>query len=108
MEYLAGPLQEESNQQTAVAFCGGITKGQTQSEADAMRQYFRTLESQREYPFSLGAVLLEQNSKNTVENIHNLALEMIESGLFLWGMENLESIDDYDMMPPNSVEQSES
>ena len=85
VEYLAELLVEESNQQTAVAFCGGVIKGQTTSEADAMHRYFRTLESQREYPFSLGATLLEQSSTNTVENIQNLASEMIESGLFTRG-----------------------
>ncbi|MEZ9546217.1 MULTISPECIES: YdcF family protein [Vibrio] len=85
VEYLAEPLVEDSNQQTAVAFCGGVTKGQTLSEADAMHQYFRKLENQREHPFSLGAILLEQYSTNTVENIQNLASEMIESGLFARG-----------------------
>ncbi|SBT14843.1 YdcF family protein [Vibrio celticus] len=84
-EYLAEPLVEESNQQTAVAFCGGITKGQTLSEADAMHQYFRKLEKRREHPFFLGAILLEQHSTNTVENIQNLASEMIASGLFTRG-----------------------
>ncbi|WP_210457088.1 YdcF family protein [Vibrio crassostreae] len=83
--YLAELLVEESNQQTAVAFCGGVTKGQTLSEADAMHQYFRELEAQREHPFNLGAILLEQRSTNTVENIQNLASEMIESGLFTRG-----------------------
>ncbi|MFA0116022.1 YdcF family protein [Vibrio sp. 10N.261.46.E11] len=85
VEYLAGPLAEKSNQQTAVAFCGGVTKGQTLSEADAMHEYFRELENQREYPFPIGAVLLEQHSTNTVENIQNLASEMIKSGLFTRG-----------------------
>ncbi|MCK8077699.1 YdcF family protein [Vibrio sp. 1CM2L] len=85
VEYLAEPLVEESNQQTAVAFCGGVTKGQTLSEADAMHQYFRELENQRKHPFSLGAILLEQHSTNTVENIQNLASEMIASGLFTRG-----------------------
>ncbi|WP_192891954.1 YdcF family protein [Vibrio bathopelagicus] len=85
VEFLAELLVEESNQQTAVAFCGGVTKGQTLSEADAMHQYFRKLESQREAPFVLGAILLEQLSTNTVENIQNLASEMIESGLFARG-----------------------
>ncbi|MFA0015690.1 YdcF family protein [Vibrio lentus] len=85
VEYLAELLVEESNQQTAVAFCGGVTKGQTLSEADAMHQYFRKLESEREAPFVLGEILLEQHSTNTVENIQNLASEMIESGLFSRG-----------------------
>ncbi|MBB1466165.1 YdcF family protein [Vibrio sp. SG41-7] len=83
--YLAGPLAEESIQQTAVAFCGGVTKGQTLSEADAMHQYFRKPENKREHPLSLGAILLEQHSTNTVENIQNLASEMIKSGLFTRG-----------------------
>ncbi|CDU03354.1 conserved hypothetical protein [Vibrio coralliirubri] len=85
VEYLAEPLVEESNQQTAVAFCGGVTKRQTLSEADAMHQYFRELENQRKHPFSLGAILLELHSTNTVENIQNLASEMIKSGLFTRG-----------------------
>ncbi|MEZ9891022.1 YdcF family protein [Vibrio lentus] len=78
-------LMVEANQQTAVAFCGGVTQGQNTSEADAMHQYFRELESQREAPFMLGAILLEQLSTNTVENIENLASEMIASGLFTRG-----------------------
>ncbi|MFA0196900.1 YdcF family protein [Vibrio artabrorum] len=78
-------LTAESNKQTAVAFCGGVTKGQTISEADAMHQYFRQLENQRAHPFPLGAILLEQLSTNTLENIQNLASEMIESGLFVRG-----------------------
>jgi hypothetical protein len=85
VKYLVEPLVEESNQQTAVAFCGGITKGQTLSEADAMHQYFRKLENQRAHPFPLGAILLEQHSTNTVENIQNLASEMVASGLFTRG-----------------------
>ena len=85
VEYLAKLLVDESNQQTAVAFCGGVTKGQALSEADAMHQYFRKLESQREAPFVLGAILLEQHSTNTIENIQNLASEMIKSGLFARG-----------------------
>ncbi|MEZ9310234.1 YdcF family protein [Vibrio sp. 10N.286.49.F3] len=85
VEYLGEPLAEESSPQTAVAFCGGVTKGQTLSEADAMHQYFRKLENQREHPLSLGAILLEQHSTNTVENIQNLASEMIASGLFTRG-----------------------
>ncbi|MFS1463898.1 YdcF family protein [Vibrio lentus] len=78
-------LMVEANQQTAVAFCGGVTQGQNTSEADAMHQYFRKLESQLEAPFVLGAILLEQLSTNTVENIQNLASEMIASGLFTRG-----------------------
>lgn len=85
VKYLVENLATESNPDTALAFCGGVTKGQTLSEADVMHQYFQKLESQRELPFTLGAILLEQLSTNTVENIQNLALEMVESGLFTCG-----------------------
>ncbi|OEF94271.1 YdcF family protein [Vibrio splendidus] len=85
VKYLAESLNAEPRSSTAVAFCGGVTKGQSVSEADAMHRYFRELESLREVPFTLGAILLEQHSTNTVENIQNLAAEMIESGLFTRG-----------------------
>lgn len=85
VKYLAESLNAESRSSTAVAFCGGVTKGQSVSEADAMHRYFRELESLREVPFTLGAILLEQLSTNTVENIQNLAAEMIKSGLFTRG-----------------------
>ncbi|MDA0144949.1 YdcF family protein [Vibrio sp. RW] len=85
IDALVDYLTVESNQKLAVAFCGGVTKGQTRSEADVMYQYYRKLEDQREYPFTLGAILLEKTSTSTVENIQNLASEMIESGLFTRG-----------------------
>ncbi|MFZ3407846.1 YdcF family protein [Vibrio chagasii] len=87
VKYLVESLNAESHSSTAVAFCGGVTKGQSVSEADAMHRYFRELESLREVPFTLGAILLEQHSTNTVENIQNLAAEMIESGLFTRGQD---------------------
>jgi len=75
-------LVSRSNDEVAVAFCGGITPGQTLSEAEVMYEYFLQLESQLESPLSIQARLLEKKSTNTIENIQNLALELIESGLF--------------------------
>lgn len=75
-------LVSRSNDEVAVAFCGGVTPGQTLSEAEVMYEYFLQLESQLESPLSIQARLLEKKSTNTIENIHNLALELIESGLF--------------------------
>ncbi|KDN29362.1 hypothetical protein VFDL14_14365 [Vibrio fortis] len=75
-------LVSRSNDEVAIAFCGGVTPGQTLSEAEVMYEYFLQLESQRESPLSVQARLLEKKSTNTIENIHNLALELIESGLF--------------------------
>ena len=75
-------LVSRSNDEVAVAFCGGVTPGQTLSEAEVMYEYFLQLESQLESPLGIQARLLEKKSTNTIENIHNLALELIESGLF--------------------------
>ena len=75
-------LVSRSNDEVAVAFCGGVTPGQTLSEAEVMYEYFLQLESQLESPLSIQARLLEKKSTNTMENIQNLALELIESGLF--------------------------
>ncbi|WP_299693133.1 YdcF family protein [uncultured Vibrio sp.] len=85
VDALVDYLKVESNRQTAVAFCGGVTKGQSISEADAMHKYYLRLESQLSPSFTLGAMLLEQLSTNTVENIQNLASQMIETGLFVCG-----------------------
>ncbi|GMM89781.1 YdcF family protein [Vibrio fortis] len=75
-------LVSRSHDEVAVAFCGGVTPGQTLSEAEVMYEYFLQLESQLESPLSIQARLLEKKSTNTIENIQNLALELIESGLF--------------------------
>ncbi|MDK9737323.1 YdcF family protein [Vibrio sp. D404a] len=75
-------LVERSQEHLAVAFCGGITPGQESSEAEVMYQYFQQLESQLAYPLDIQARLLEKRSTNTIENIQNLAQELLESGLF--------------------------
>ena len=81
IDYLAGCSYDK----IAVAFCGGVTLGQTLSEAEVMYEYFLQLESQLESPLDLQARLLEKQSTNTIENIHNLASELIDSGLFEHG-----------------------
>lgn len=63
----------------AVIFCGGITQGQTESEARAMYRYFDSRCAQIR-PF-LPHVLLEDKSTNTIENIRNAAEKLIESQL---------------------------
>ncbi|MCG9630467.1 ElyC/SanA/YdcF family protein [Vibrio sp. Isolate30] len=81
IDYLVG----RSFDKIAVAFCGGVTPGQTLSEAEVMYEYFLQLESQLESPLDLQARLLEKQSTNTIENIQNLASELIDSGLFEHG-----------------------
>lgn len=64
---------------SVLVFCGGVTKGQTLSEASAMYQYYQQLNthsSQSSYK-----TLLEDQSLNTIENIHNAAHKLISSGL---------------------------
>ncbi|WP_234496842.1 YdcF family protein [Vibrio maritimus] len=71
-------IQDFSN--TIVAFCGGVTNGQSLSEAEAMHRRFLEL-----VPFVkrelIGALIIEDESTNTVENIRNLAEKLIDSGL---------------------------
>ena len=75
-------LENHSHDQLAVAFCGGITPGQALSEAEVMYQYFLQRESQLGCPLEIKARLLEKRSTNTIENIQNLAQELLNSGLF--------------------------
>ncbi|MGF1756007.1 YdcF family protein [Vibrio makurazakiensis] len=85
VQALVSYLNANACQQMAVAFCGGVTSGQSVSEAQVMHNYFQQLKKESGQTFDVGAVLLEQHSTNTVENIQNLAHEMIESALFQRG-----------------------
>lgn len=67
---------------TALIFCGGKTKGQSISEADAMYRYFQTLNSSRSIPFPDSHILLENRSLNTFQNMDNAAKMLCDSGLF--------------------------
>ncbi|MCC2522073.1 YdcF family protein [Vibrio coralliilyticus] len=64
---------------TALLFCGGVTPGQTTSEAMAMRDYFKQLSSAK--MFHDLNIILESDSQNTVQNIHNAALKLKQLGL---------------------------
>ncbi|GAL18162.1 hypothetical protein JCM19235_6715 [Vibrio maritimus] len=70
--------QDLSN--TIVAFCGGVTNGQSLSEAEAMHRRFLELVPLVKQE-SIGALIIEDESTNTVENIRNLAEKLIDSGL---------------------------
>ncbi|NRF30648.1 YdcF family protein [Vibrio coralliilyticus] len=65
--------------ETALLFCGGVTPGQTISEAMAMRDYFKQLPS-AQMCHDLN-IILESDSQNTVQNIHNAALKLKQLGL---------------------------
>ena len=70
-----------------VAFCGGLTSGQTLSEAEAMNDYYGKLVSKTSGSYPQPTVLLEKESTNTVENIRNVVVELKKSGLLESGLQ---------------------
>ena len=75
---------ENDCSKTIIAFCGGITADQTMSESQAMYQYFCQQLPALELSL-LGAILLEEQSTSTVENIQHLSQVVISSGLLVPG-----------------------
>lgn len=80
VEALAEIVKNQDMSTTIVAFCGGITAGQSQSEAIAMVSHFHTLVREADIK-GIGAILVEDASTNTVENIQLLAKKLTESGI---------------------------
>ena len=81
VEALLNVLNEFCFETTALVFCGGVTQGQTVSEADAMYQYFGQLVKVRGIDFPDQQVIIESRSLNTVQNMQNAAKELLKSGL---------------------------
>ncbi|MCF6450837.1 YdcF family protein [Vibrio sp. MMG022] len=81
VEALLNVLNEFCFETTALVFCGGVTQGQTVSEADAMYRYFYQLAKGREIDFPEQQVIIENRSLNTVQNMQNAAAELLRSGL---------------------------
>ncbi|WP_045462566.1 YdcF family protein [Vibrio hyugaensis] len=81
VEALLNVLNEFCFETTALVFCGGVTQGQTVSEADAMYRYFCELAKAREIDFPEQQVIIENRSLNTVQNMQNAAAELLRSGL---------------------------
>lgn len=80
VEALAEIVKNQDMSTTIVAFSGGITAGQSQSEASAMVSYFHTLVTNTDIE-RIGAILIEDASTNTVENVQLLAKKLTESGI---------------------------
>lgn len=78
VEALPKLLSSYDLNETALLFCGGVTPGQTASEAMAMRDYFEQLPSAK--MFHDLNIILESDSQNTVQNIHNAALKLKQLG----------------------------
>ncbi|MGR5236436.1 YdcF family protein [Vibrio alfacsensis] len=81
VEALAEMLTDLCFDTTALVFCGGVTKGQSVSEAEAMYTYFRQLAAFDLSPFPQRQIIIENRSLNTVQNMQNAALELQRSGL---------------------------
>ncbi|ELH4836285.1 YdcF family protein [Vibrio harveyi] len=81
VEALVSVLNQWDFESTALVFCGGVTQGQTISEADAMYQYFDQLAKVRGIDFPDQQVIIESRSLNTVQNMQNAAKELLKSGL---------------------------
>lgn len=74
VEALPTYLEHFNPANTALIFCGGTTKGQKRSEAEAMFEHYQTLTEHRDTAITV----LEQQSKTTVENVTNAAEKIIE------------------------------
>ena len=65
-------MQENPN--CTAILCGGVTKGNTESEANVMRMY---LERQG---IAANRILMEDNSQDTIQNIHNAKRYLTSGG----------------------------
>lgn len=77
VEALSACLERLNIEQSVIIFCGGVTKGQTQTEAQAMFDYFSHCHQGVTPPH----ILIEDTSTNTIENIANAADKLITSRL---------------------------
>lgn len=81
VEALVAALSEGAlDKQCLIAFCGGVTQGQTRSEASAMLEHFTLLCQQQGVTVAPERILLEEQSTSTVENILQVSRVLIESG----------------------------
>nr|WP_244292145.1 YdcF family protein [Vibrio cidicii] len=82
VEALVAALSEGAlDEQCLIAFCGGVTQGQTRSEASAMLEHFTLLCQQQGLTVAPQRILLEEQSTSTVENILKVSRVLIESGV---------------------------
>lgn len=76
VEALPDYLQQFLLTKTALIFCGGVTQGQSVSEAALMHEYYQQLRGQEQPEPAL--TLLEDKSQTTVENIQNAARNIVD------------------------------
>ncbi|KJY82794.1 hypothetical protein TW81_11300 [Vibrio galatheae] len=75
VEALSKALDDRNLASSAVIFCGGMTGEQTQTEAQAMYDYFLHVHKGNKPRH----IILEGKSTNTIENITNAAQELVSS-----------------------------
>ena len=93
VEALSNTITSLPTERTAIIFCGGLTQGQSISEADAMYRYFKSLNATAAHPFPERQILLENRSLNTLQNMRYAPQVLRDSGLFeLWLTEPVEVI----------------
>ncbi|CCN46865.1 conserved hypothetical protein [Vibrio nigripulchritudo MADA3029] len=74
-------LSPDSYSNVVLGFCGGVTPGNTASEAAEMHQYFNQVA--KEKPFCLpDDILIENQSTSTVENISMLAKVLVDRKVY--------------------------
>ncbi len=78
---LIGYISSNNMENTLMGFCGGITARQVRSEADVMHEYYVNQSSAVNLNVENIPILLEQHSTSTIENIRNLARELIDTDL---------------------------
>ncbi|UUM32728.1 YdcF family protein [Vibrio japonicus] len=76
VEALPKYLERFEPARTAIVFCGGVTEGQTRSEAREMLNYYQQLQGERGPQSAM--IILEDQSQTTVENVKNAAQKIIE------------------------------
>lgn len=79
VEALPEYLRHFDMKTTALVFCGGITDGQTQSEARSMLEYFSVVAP--DWLSRPAMLLLEERSTNTIENFTYVARILIKKAI---------------------------
>ncbi|WP_117232475.1 YdcF family protein [Vibrio maerlii] len=82
VEALVDYLLKVKDPSLVIAFSGGVTQGNSVSEAQVMVDYFfELIQAQKSEPL-YHSIILEQESLSTVQNVQNIAEKIVESELF--------------------------
>ena len=86
IDALVDYLETNVNPNLVVAFSGGVTGANHRAEADVMYDAFKLKVAGRQAdtdkPLIYGSILLETQSRSTVENVQNVAEKVVSEGGF--------------------------